>query len=1462
MQGFKSFGDRTVSIRLAPGFTCIVGPNGAGKSNVIDALCFCLGRVSKKTMRAKNLKDLIFAGTKSLKPATSATVKITFDNIKKEFPMESDELEIERIIKVKGGSTYKINGKTSTREQMLNLLAQGNINPDGSNQFVLQGKIVELTHMNYIERRKFIETLIGLEKYDQMKENTFKELEKADKDLGKFEAIFKEVTSQLKKYEKEKNDALRWKELDEKIKQFNTELIAIKIEKLRTEEEDLEKQMEEIGLLIQDLEQKESRQKEKIEQENLVMSNFEDILNEKNNEKTEIDEEISSLRSELSAKETELKNAKDNIIKLEEKKEKLQSMQELLEDETTYEDLMETVQSAIDKVSEDIEDTHQSEDETDEQIREKESEISLNENEKSELNLEISKFKQDISSLKAEIKLHNKTIKKSKKTLKTNEDELKSLKKEDESIEDALKNAQNELDTINQQIMNLKGQIEEENNVQKELEREITGVEKDKSTEEKKISDFNSKISSIKAQIKMHGERNKSLEKKKLELSEEYERLSGGKEIEQAVLELKKNENAVKEELNALKQQQEEINNKQKLNEHEKNQIELQRRSTENEITDYRTRLSGLQTELGILNKNLKTFSRDKTTLELNLQNHKNEIEKYRLQLEKVQHSEDSVQKRKTTISEEKEKLMEKISIADNDYEGAQTEVDGVLQILGILSQEIGGSIDEVKSDIQNASEKSLNSSITTFRDYIEDLLDVVKPIEEIESSGEKSITPLLIPIIETMKLFTDSFDDSLRDIIYDIREKNDIAVQESTGNFDTLIRDFIDIIENVHISLKRLTINRSTELYNEVEEISQEIQNFLSESAINTAEISKLTVLIDSKTTEMNAIQRNYNELVKKIDESQEKAEKSMEEQKSKNLLLEQTRTRQEEITVKEKGIKNFTDNFWNDIKIINTDIESQTSVLTKIQDDLREVRNIEKLLIEIDEAEDEVKSNLVEIENKNTSISELEKSIDEVKGSINTIKNHIEELKGKKDELWQHRQELDENVDQQNENLKLSTDKFRSLQNVQRIITEIENLTTEIDEAKEKVEENTKTKDVLEENISEIESQISEKQKLIEEKKSEKEELHSRQKELRLFISDLNADLQKYQNRLNEITQMINRAAEILSFEEEIEDIDVYLGELDGDIQSLFETTSKIEESRTLKIEEIQKITEKRDASWEKQKQLRDELSEINARLSGEKANLETSKNRQQSITEKIENLFEQSKQFGTLPPVPPNETEENLIGKIQTATSNKVALEPVNLKAIEYYEEVKERFDEIDMRRHTLQRERKTILDSIERIELEKTRTFMKAYHEINRHFSQIFQKLSPGGSAKMILERPESPFEGGISIEARPRGKKISSLDILSGGEKTLVALSFIFAVQTQFPAPFYILDEIDAALDGPNVHRVSTLIREFADQSQFLVISHREENIMNSEMIYGVSQDDGLTSIFSVDMQVEKARIEE
>jgi len=245
MTGFKSFGERTVTIKLSSGFTCIVGPNGAGKSNIIDALCFCLGRLSKKTMRAKSLEDLIFAGAKGKNPSNRASVTIYFDNSEGIFPGGTESFDITRVIKRGGGGGYKMNGKKTTRQQILNALAAANIDPEGSNQFVLQGKIVELTHMNADDRRRFIEELIGLQKYDEMKDATLKELEKAERDLGQFEAIFKEVSSQLQKVEKEKNDALAWKELEEQINHFRAQLIALKISKLRKEEDELEEKIEE-----------------------------------------------------------------------------------------------------------------------------------------------------------------------------------------------------------------------------------------------------------------------------------------------------------------------------------------------------------------------------------------------------------------------------------------------------------------------------------------------------------------------------------------------------------------------------------------------------------------------------------------------------------------------------------------------------------------------------------------------------------------------------------------------------------------------------------------------------------------------------------------------------------------------------------------------------------------------------------------------------------------------------------------------------------------------------------------------------------------------------------------------------------------------------------------------------------------------------------------------------------------
>jgi chromosome segregation protein len=168
-------------------------------------------------------------------------------------------------------------------------------------------------------------------------------------------------------------------------------------------------------------------------------------------------------------------------------------------------------------------------------------------------------------------------------------------------------------------------------------------------------------------------------------------------------------------------------------------------------------------------------------------------------------------------------------------------------------------------------------------------------------------------------------------------------------------------------------------------------------------------------------------------------------------------------------------------------------------------------------------------------------------------------------------------------------------------------------------------------------------------------------------------------------------------------------------------------------------------------------------------------------------------------------------------------------------------------------------------------------MKVFRSVNKHFGLIFHELS-GGDAKLILEKDpkkgEDIFEGGMFIEAHPAGKKVASLEAMSGGEKALTALAFIFAVQTVDAQPFYILDEIDAALDPMNVRRVAKLLhrmsrsvgqeeddtiksRKTTPGAQFLVISHRDILMAWADRLYGCTNVKGLSSVFSIQMSEDK-----
>ncbi len=329
MHGFKSFVRKT-EIPLAPGINVIVGANGSGKSNISDALCFVLGRLSIKSMRAVKAGNLIFLGSKAAAPAKEAIVEIVFDNSDRTFSIDKDEILIKRIVRRNGQSVYKINDEVKTRQEVLSLLAQAGIDPNGFN-IVLQGEIQNFVRMMPEERRKVIEEVSGISIYEMRKEKSLSELEKTDEKLKEVLAILRERTIYLNNLEKERQQALKFKKLEADLKTYKASIIYAGItqkkkiaeevnSKITVKNKEIEKEKKlilDIRTIIENLEAK-------------IVSINSTIQKSTGLEQEKINQEISNLRAELAGMNVKSENYENKLFSLSKEKQELQkSMRDL-----------------------------------------------------------------------------------------------------------------------------------------------------------------------------------------------------------------------------------------------------------------------------------------------------------------------------------------------------------------------------------------------------------------------------------------------------------------------------------------------------------------------------------------------------------------------------------------------------------------------------------------------------------------------------------------------------------------------------------------------------------------------------------------------------------------------------------------------------------------------------------------------------------------------------------------------------------------------------------------------------------------------------------------------------------------------------------------------------------------------------------------------------------------------------
>ncbi|MBP0010204.1 MULTISPECIES: chromosome segregation protein SMC [unclassified Roseofilum] len=209
--------------------------------------------------------------------------------------------------------------------------------------------------------------------------------------------------------------------------------------------------------------------------------------------------------------------------------------------------------------------------------------------------------------------------------------------------------------------------------------------------------------------------------------------------------------------------------------------------------------------------------------------------------------------------------------------------------------------------------------------------------------------------------------------------------------------------------------------------------------------------------------------------------------------------------------------------------------------------------------------------------------------------------------------------------------------------------------------------------------------------------------------------------------------------------------------------------------------------------------------------------------------------------LPEVPEKLKMKELEQTLRQLQKQLQALEPVNMLAIEEYEHTTERLEALSEKLAILEKERTELLLRVENFTTLRFRAFMESFDAVNENFQQIFAELSEG-DGHLQLDNPEDPFSGGLNLIAHPKGKPVQRLASMSGGEKSLTALSFIFALQRYRPSPFYAFDEVDMFLDGANVERLSKMIKKQSlGSAQFIVVSLRRPMIEASERAIGVTQ---------------------
>lgn len=517
------------------------------------------------------------------------------------------------------------------------------------------------------------------------------------------------------------------------------------------------------------------------------------------------------------------------------------------------------------------------------------------------------------------------------------------------------------------------------------------------------------------------------------------------------------------------------------------------------------------------------------------------------------------------------------------------------------------------------------------------------------------------------------------------------------------------------------------------------------------------------------------------------------------------------------------------NELTELQNQIEQSRSALQASRDELNAVKN------QVAGSEGELNRRQQLLEQLQQDLTSATEQIGQLETDAAGVEAEREVLNGSLTELQTEISRLEEVELQAEEQLhehdqRLASDKLELAKQEERVISlkqSYERLVQDLDLREQQLSDSTR-------RLEQIVSAEREATLTILNVEAELAELHLEEEDLSLradalLIAKDDARLQRGRLRHQENTLRGKRR----TVEEQLHKLEIQLRDINYQIQALAE---RIEEEYQLVIQDVvdSGASAIRVYLDDYQSEREETSTEADSEVTGEESEPVSSQNNDVSSTNPPELVFPEGLDYDAI--------HEELDNRVNRLRRKRKMMGNVDTDTLADLDELEQRFNLLNTQLEDLVEARNSLEEIIRKINTESKRLFAESFETIRDHFRDLFRKLFGGGEGDIILEDPNDILECGVDIVARPPGKELRSISLLSGGEKTMTAVAMLMAIFKSRPSPFCILDEVDAALDEANIDRFITVLKEFQDSTQFIIITHRKPTMTVCDLLYGVTME--------------------